>query len=229
MIDLAIIFPVMNEEKEIEIFMKNVYKMLKKRHFTYEVICVENGSIDKSFSVLKNLTKQYKNLSVIQSEQGWGNAVITGIKFAKAKYICYMVSDGQIDAEYINLLYKRILNDHVVMVKIKRVVRENVLRLIVSRIYNMVANILFGLHSLDINGTPKIIQSSFIKNVEFSSKNICFDLELLLMLKNKNLSWIEIPAFSKKRMGGVSTTNIPSVWEMIKYILRIKFKNWKSI
>lgn len=228
MVDVSIIFPIHNEAEGIKEFIKRVYRTLKKQKFTCEIICVENGSTDASYSILKNLKIQYKNLLLIQSNKGWGNAVKAGIKHAKGNYICYMVSDGQIDPKYIPLLYKKIKKKHLAMVKISRVNRENIMRLLNSRIYNIFAAVIFTLNSLDINGTPKIIVSRYIKSFSFQSENIAFDLELLLMLKEKNLSWFEIPIYSQKRITGSSTTNLKSIWEMLRYIYKFRFTSFNN-
>ncbi len=218
MILLSIILPVHNEEKEIENVIKKLYIELKKIPGNFEVLCIENGSTDNTLSVLKNLGKRYHNLYILTSQKGWGNAVQKGIKESKGKYICYMVSDGQIDPSYIPHLYNIIQKSTIGMVKVYRVNRENNTRLITSKFYNLVANILFGIHSKDINATPKIMLASHIKGANFVSENIAFDLELFLYIKKKKISWKEIPAHSKKRQTGTSTTNIKSVFEMLSYI-----------
>lgn len=115
------------------------------------------------------------------------------------------------------------------LAKVSRITRENTMRLINSRVYNVIAKLIFGLQSMDINGTPKIIRSKYVKHEEFISTNIAFDLELLLKIKKKNVSWIEIPVFSQKRKTGFSTTNLKSVWEMFSYMLKFKLSKDRII
>lgn len=224
MIELSIIFPVHNESEGIKSFISKVYKSIKKDKINFEIICIENGSTDNSFSLLKSLEKKYKNISVHQSEKGWGNAVQKGIHVAKGKLICYMVSDNQIDPKYIQILYNKMKREKISVAKISRISRENILRYSNSKMYNIFATVLFSTKSMDINGTPKIIKSSLIRKRHFISKNISFDLELLIYLKSKNVSWVEIPVHSFKRKTGFSSTNIKSIWEMLTYMYQFRFK-----
>lgn len=222
MIELSVILPVHNEEMGIEKFLKNVASIFSHQRFSYEIFWIENGSTDNSFFILNRLCKKYKKMSVLQSEKGWGNAVRKGIKEAKGRYICYMVSDGQIDPKYIPILYKVIQEKEVDMVKVSRASRENLTRLVNSRIYNFLARLMFGLMTIDINGTPKILETRLARKLNLVSRNIAIDLELLYKMKASNLVWTEILVSSSKRTFGFSTTNIKSVFEMLWNMIKFR-------
>lgn len=221
MIELSLILPVHNEEEGIEKFVKNVYTLLSKQKFSNEVICVENGSTDTSLKILKKLEKRYKNMTVIESKIGWGNAVRAGIKKAKGKYTCFMVSDGQINPKAIVKVYKKIKNNNFDLVKIRRVSRENVKRLLNSKAYNFLSRLLLGIRSNDINATPKIAKTELLRKMKLKSKNIVLDLEIMNYLKKTNLSFAEIPVRSDKRAHGKSTINVNSMVEMANGIVKI--------
>lgn len=217
--ELSLIFPVHNEEEGIEAFIKNVYKALNNQIASFEILCIENGSTDNSLKILKELAKVHEEIFVFTSDKGWGNAVREGIRRARGEYVCYMVSDGQVEPVYIPQLFKLIKEDNVALAKICRITRENMTRLINSRVYNMISSLLFGLRTIDINGTPKIIKTSLAREMHLSSENIALDLELLLKLKSRSLHLAEIPIQSKKRSFGVSTTNIRSIVEMVSHMI----------
>jgi len=218
-VELSVILPVHNEEKGIQQFLTAVLNEIRSNNIISEVICVENGSKDNSYQILKSLEKTHPEITVIRSQTGWGNAVRKGIKKAGGSYVLYMVSDGQVDAKYISKSYNLILKENVDMIKVSRTTRENTARLINSRLYNFLARRMFGFESIDINGTPKIGKVHVFKNFSFHSHNITFDLELLLKMKRYGYRWIEIPIKSKKRLLGVSTTNVKSAYEMLSYMV----------
>lgn len=225
--DLSIIFPVHNEAVGIASFLRQVTKVMRNLKGTYEIICVENGSTDDSLKILKKLATRDKHLNVIVSPQGWGNAVRAGINHSGGKLTLYMVSDNQVDPKYIPVLYDEYIRQasrtgSPAMVKVRRTSRENNTRLVSSRIFNFFSTVLFGVGSRDINATPKIIETKLLRDMRLTSENIAFDLELLLKLKNRGLSWIEIPVPSKRRDSGKSTTNFKAVWEMISNIVRFR-------
>lgn len=218
MIELSIILPVCNEEESIEKFIKSISNLIKQQKIVFEIIAVENGSTDNTLKVLQGVSKKNKLIKIFQSEKGWGNAVKQGIKNSKGKYICYMVSNGQIDPKYILSLFYEIKKRNVGMIKLYRSNRENITRLLNSKAYNFLAMLLFRVNSRDINATPKIILAKYIKENKFFSHNIAFDLELLIYLNQKQIPWIEVKGFSKKRKFGKSKTSLKSVWEMLSYM-----------
>lgn len=63
-----------------------VLRFLEGQSFTYEVIIVENGSVDKTFDVAQAFARKHKNVRVIQSERGKGAAVKRGMLEAQGEY-----------------------------------------------------------------------------------------------------------------------------------------------
>jgi len=96
MTDLQILMPAHNEEKSIKEILIKVNKSLKSQKIKFSFIVCEDGSTDKTLSILKNLKKKIK-LKIIskKKKKGYSNALINGIKYVKSKYLLIMDSDGQ--------------------------------------------------------------------------------------------------------------------------------------
>ena len=61
---------------------------------TVEIICVNDGSTDKSIEILNQYASKYNNISVITQENGGlAAARNTGLKYASGKYIHFLDSD----------------------------------------------------------------------------------------------------------------------------------------
>lgn len=134
-----------------------------------------------------------------------------------------MVSDGQVDPDYILKLYSLYTKRSVDLVKIWRTSRENANRLVISRSYNFIARLLFGFASRDINATPKILSTERMRSLRLRSPNIALDVELLSKLAVSGGKWTEIPVPAGKREGGASTTNFASALEMMIALVRLRF------
>lgn len=221
--ELSVIFPVHNEAGTIEKTILRAIATLREKKISYEIICVENGSTDRTPETLARLAKKYPSVRVVVSDQGWGNAVRRGIKAAKGGIICYMVSDYQVDPQYIGTVYDELKRHPGTLVKVSRITRENRQRLINSRLYNLLAKLLFGFATFDINATPKIVAADRIRTYHFISHNIAFDLELLMKMKRDRVRVLDIPVRSLKRTTGTSTTNWKSVMEMVRYMIRFRW------
>ena len=82
-VDISLIIPCYNEEKNIEGLLKNICKneFLKK----FEIIVVNDGSQDNTASILKNFTEVI--VLTHPTNFGYGQALITGMKSAKKSNI----------------------------------------------------------------------------------------------------------------------------------------------
>ncbi len=216
MIKLSVIFPVHNEAGGISRFLSGVFLQMNHSRIPYEILCVENGSTDESYQILRDMAKKKQRLVVIRSSRGWGNAVRTGIAQARGEYVCFMVSDGQIDPSHIVRLYRRMERLPRALVKVWRKRRENAARLLVSRAYNQLVRILLGIGSRDINATPKLLKTSLARSLDLTSPNFAFDLELLWKLKNRGYRWEELSVESCARLSGTSTTKMATVIEAVR-------------
>lgn len=66
--------------------LEQVLRFLAKQSFTYEVIVVENGSVDKTLEVAQQFAQEHKSIRVIRSERGKGTAVQRGMLEAQGEY-----------------------------------------------------------------------------------------------------------------------------------------------
>lgn len=96
---ISIIVPAFNEEDVLEKFLENLQRVLSKSTDTYEIIVVDDGSSDKTFSIISNIP----NIKTIRHPYNKGNgaAVKTGIMNAKGENVVVIDADGQHDPCYI--------------------------------------------------------------------------------------------------------------------------------
>lgn len=88
---LSIIIPVYNTEAYLKECLDSVFV---DNHFTGQVICVNDGSIDGSLSILEQYAKKYPNIEIYtQENQGQGGARNTGLDKATGDYVLFLDSD----------------------------------------------------------------------------------------------------------------------------------------
>lgn len=103
---ISIIIPCYNAEAYID---SNIKSILNQSNKNFEVIYVNDGSVDNTGKKLKNLAEKYNFISVItQSNCGVMQARRKGMEFAKYKYITFVDVDDIIDIEFIDC-FNRIL------------------------------------------------------------------------------------------------------------------------
>jgi len=94
-IELSVVVPIFNEEKNIIPLYKELTSVLKKIKKSYEIIFVNDGSTDNSLQIMKKL-KPLKIIS-LRKNSGQSAALDAGIKNAKGEVIITLDGDGQND------------------------------------------------------------------------------------------------------------------------------------
>jgi polyisoprenyl-phosphate glycosyltransferase len=97
MTTISFIFPVYNEEKGIVLFFKELSKELTNfpKNFSYQFICVDDGSSDDTFSLLKTIKKSNSNIEIIRFSRNFGKemAIKAGFDYAKGDAVILMDCD----------------------------------------------------------------------------------------------------------------------------------------
>lgn len=104
--DLSIVIPILNEEKNIIPLTNKLRKELK--NINYEIIFVDDNSNDKSRKILQNLKSKFSFFKPIlrNKDRDLTQSCFDGIKISKYKNILIMDGDMQHDPKYI----KRMIN-----------------------------------------------------------------------------------------------------------------------
>ncbi|MFL3008127.1 MAG: glycosyltransferase family 2 protein [Candidatus Neomarinimicrobiota bacterium] len=105
---LSIVIPVYNSESCIQELLTQLEKVLVL--FDYEIILVDDKSIDKSWDILKHNFQIKTNVSIIKLSKNFGqdSAIMCGLHNAQKDYIIIMDDDLQHDPKYIPELYNQI-------------------------------------------------------------------------------------------------------------------------
>ncbi len=102
---ISIVFPIYNEEKNIELLLEEWDNFLKNKEITYEFVIAEDGSTDGTKDKIKELKNKYKiNDQSILRRSGYGPAVIRGIINSNYDYFLCCDSDGQIAPDSLNII-----------------------------------------------------------------------------------------------------------------------------
>jgi len=137
---LSVVIPLYNEEQSLVELHNRIILSLNSFSSHYELIFVDDGSTDNSFSVLKDLNKKDARVKVIRFRKNFGKsaALSAGFKEAQGNIIITIDADLQDLPEEIPLLVKKIEEgyDLVSGWKFKR--KDSLVRRIASRLFNLV-------------------------------------------------------------------------------------------
>jgi glycosyltransferase involved in cell wall biosynthesis len=102
--DLSIIVSMYNEEDSLDMFFKTIEKTLVKlKKYTYEIICIDDGSVDKTYSILEKYAKEDECIKVIKFSRNFGKeyGVMAGLRFCSGRAAIPMDVDLQDPPELI--------------------------------------------------------------------------------------------------------------------------------
>ncbi len=96
---VSIVVPCYNEEESLPIFYKTIHEITEelKSKVSFEFILVDDGSQDKTLSLLKELAKKDKRVRYISFSRNFGKeaAMLAGLEHAEGDYITIMDADLQ--------------------------------------------------------------------------------------------------------------------------------------
>jgi glycosyltransferase involved in cell wall biosynthesis len=141
----------MNEADNLPLFMEEAAKAFAATPGRYEVIVVDDGSTDATWSVLERLKTQYSFLRTARhrARRGIADALRTGYLNARSDVLVFYPADMQFKPEDIPRLVAPILADEADMVTgFKQGKYE---KAFVSKIYNGLSRTLFDVPVKDLN------------------------------------------------------------------------------
>ena len=97
LIDFSIVIPIFNEEENIRSLTERLVSVMETTASAYEIIFIDNGSIDASPVILKDLIREYGNLKVITLSRNFGydGGISSGFEYAAGNRIIIMDGDQQ--------------------------------------------------------------------------------------------------------------------------------------
>src|ERR1019366_1569512 len=107
---LSVIVPLYNEAESISHLHKRIEIFLQLCKQDYEIIYVDDGSTDKTFSELQNILHNNSCIRIVQLSRNFGQtaALSAGIAYSKGSILIFMDGDLQNDPQDIPRLLKKL-------------------------------------------------------------------------------------------------------------------------
>ncbi|WP_432671604.1 glycosyltransferase family 2 protein [Flavobacterium sp. SM2513] len=172
--NLSIVIPLLNEEESLVELHNWILKVMTVHKFSYEIVFIDDGSTDKSWSIIEGLSAENPSVKGIHFLKNFGKSQALHAGFAKAEgnVIITMDADLQDSPEEIPELYDMIINQNFDLVsgwKKKRfdsVVSKN----LPSKLFNWAARRTSGVELNDFNCGLKAYKKIVVKNIEVSGE-----------------------------------------------------------
>jgi len=149
--DVSILVPAKDEAENLPLFMEQAKAAFAGQSHLYEVIVVDDGSVDDSWNVLQRLAEEYSFLHPVRHEvrRGIADALRTGYIHSRGSVLVFYPADLQYKPEDIPRLVAPILEGKSDMVAGYKEGRYE--KAFVSGIYNRLSRSLFKVAVRDLN------------------------------------------------------------------------------
>lgn len=94
---ISIVLPVYNEEAGIKNTIEVLENFVECQIETYEIIFVDDGSVDSSVDIIRHAQSQYENIRLVEFSRNFGHqlAITAGIRYSKGDAVVVMDADLQ--------------------------------------------------------------------------------------------------------------------------------------
>ena len=208
--DLSIVISLYNEEESLRELVKWIEGVMEKEGYSYEIIMVDDGSKDGSWSIVKELSEKNGNIRGISFRRNYGKsaALYHGFKAAEGRVVVTMDADLQDSPEEIPEMYRMVVEEGYDIVSgwKKQRFDNKLTKNIPSKLYNATARWVTGIKLHDMNCGLKAYRNEVVKNIEVYGEMHRY---IPYLAKNAGFDKItEKPVHHQKRKYGVSKFGI---------------------
>lgn len=168
--DISVVIPLYNEEESLPELTAWIAQVMEQNGYSYDIVMIDDGSTDRSWSVIEALKKQNEHITGIRFRRNYGKSAALNVGFAAAEgeVVITMDADLQDSPDEIPGLYDRIKNQGADLVsgwKQKRYDPPS--KTIPTKLFNAVTRKMSGIHNLhDFNCGLKAYRKDVIKSIE---------------------------------------------------------------
>jgi glycosyltransferase involved in cell wall biosynthesis len=199
---VSIVIPAFNEAARIGNTIQKVHQFLERFPFPYELIIVDDGSGDKTPTILDGL--RFQGMRVLRNEtnHGKGYSVRQGVLAASGEYVVFSDADLSTPIEELQKLLDVALKDNADIVIGSRAVDRSLIEIRQSRLresggilFNFMVRMMLGLKLQDTQCGFKLFKRERVTNI-FTNQTIHgfgFDPEILFVASREKLRIVEVP------------------------------------
>lgn len=221
---VTIVMPALNEEKNIIPSIKLVQNVFSDLNTPYELILINDGSIDNTGKICDDFSNQNKRIYVIHHKKprGMGSCYKEALNLSKMQYFMLIVSKNECEEKSIKSIIKSRKKADMVIPYTTNQNERDFFRRHVSQLFTYLLNILTGIKLNYFNGTV-LHNTHLLKSISFDANYHTFQSEALIKLIKLKHSYIEVPTIvnwnKKHKTSAFKIQNISSVFIFILKII----------
>jgi glycosyltransferase involved in cell wall biosynthesis len=231
--DYSVIMPAYQEGRHLAENVRQTMAVMEKLGKPYEIIVVDDCSLDNSADILKDLARCHAQVRpvLLTLNQGKGHALLAGFLESRGGLVFFLDADLELHPRQFGL-FLRLLQDRAadVVIGSKRH-RQSVLhypwrRRLMSMVYFWLVKLMFGLPTKDTQTGIKLFKREVLVKTfpKILVKKYAFDLELLALAHHYHFKIAEAPVVLdyKAKLGHIQIKDIFYIfWDTLAVFYRL--------
>ncbi len=206
MASVSVFFPCYNEQGNVARTVENALRVMEKLNADFEIIIVDDGSIDRTGQIADEIAGRDKRVKVVHHEHnlGYGAALRSGFAAATKELVFYTDGDGQFDMNEMPPLLPLMEQwDIVSCYRLNR--RDPLIRKVNAWAWTKLVCLLFGLRIRDVDCAFKLYKREIFERIKLSSTGALIDAEILARAAGKGYRITQKGVHHYPRTAGVQT------------------------
>jgi glycosyltransferase involved in cell wall biosynthesis len=223
---MSLVLPAYNEEESIGEAVRRALSALAKYCDAFEVIVVNDGSVDRTGQVLDGLQREHANVRVVHHPQnkGYGAALCSGIYSARFSYISFMDSDLQFNPEEFHALL-RWASDYDIVAGYRVDRADPWIRKFNAWAWNSLVRLVLNVKVRDIDCAFKVFRREVFDTIKLESVGAMVNTEIFARSRMHGFTLREIPVSHFPRQHGEQTgANLSVIAKAFRELFAIQGK-----
>jgi glycosyltransferase involved in cell wall biosynthesis len=222
-LNISVIMPALNEEKNILSSIKNVLQSYDAFNIIGEIVVINDGSSDQTPALVRSIMKNDNRVRMVSHKRphGIGGSFWKGVGCARGEVVVMLPGDNENDPLEIFRYYKLLEHVDIVIPFIFNKEVRSMFRNALSFFYRFIINTTFRVYFNYTNGTI-LYRRSVLRELHYHSRSFFFQTDILVRLAKRGYLFAEVPYRLDMRKGGVSkATTFPSLIKVVRGYLRL--------
>lgn len=224
---LSVIIPARDEEGCIRSTVEHLHLELKLRGVPHEIVVVDDGSKDQTWSILQQTQSKIPELQPVRNDgqHGFGRAIIFGLNNSRGDAVVVMMADESDDCRDV-VRYWQKLNEGFDCVFGSRFVAGGgtidypLVKYVLNRLANQIVRVLFRIRLNDTTNAFKAYRREVIDGCRpLLAPHFNLTLELPLKAIVRGFTWTTIPITWRNRRTGVAKLKIREMGSRYFFIM----------
>ena len=221
---VSIVVPAYNSAKTLDILAQRIFETMNDMGYQYELILVNDGSVDQTWKVIRELASENDGILGINLSRNFGqhNALLCGVQFARFPECVTLDDDLQHPPEEIPKLLARLAEGFDVVYGVPNVSRHGLTRNISSNVVRLIGAVFFRIERAHILSSFRAFRTNLFSSFEFSQGRL-ISIDAILDRNSSNFGHVRVR--HDRRCIEKSNYSIPKLLKLsITMLIGFRFK-----